>query len=153
MNISWVHFLFFKKSMEFDNSSPELTPHAKIVLGKRKYKISFEKKWSLAFDVFFLAKHWVKLVNTTIYLTNISLTMVNHVILEDKWVKDWNYVFLLHSYGDLCSLFYKHLFSYLSSMHKILNKFLTIFEFYSLVHSMESSTLYNKLHFNQVKVS
>jgi hypothetical protein len=29
------------------------------------------------------------------------LTMVNNVIVEDKWVKDWNYVFLLHSYKNL----------------------------------------------------
>jgi hypothetical protein len=88
LNISWVHFLFLKKSRMFDNSSPKLTPHTKIVLGKRKYKISFEKKRSLAFDVFFLAKLWVKFVNIVIYFTNILLTMVNNVIVEDKWVKD-----------------------------------------------------------------
>jgi hypothetical protein len=41
----------------------------------------------------------------------------------------------------------------LSSMHKILNKFLAIFQFYSLIYFMKSLTLYNKLHSNQVKVS
>jgi hypothetical protein len=72
----------------FDNSSPKLTPHTKIGLGKHKYKISFEKKRSLAFDVLFFTKLWAELVNTTIYLTNISSTMMNNVIVEDKWVKD-----------------------------------------------------------------
>jgi hypothetical protein len=101
---------------------------------------------------------------------HILFFIIYNIFVQNKQIKDWNYVFLSHSYEDLCSCFHKYLLTYFFLRVTICYNHPSYYGFYtftnyvktfedqyfnypSQVYYMKLSTFYNKLFSSSEGVS